>query len=68
MKTQKIFAALSLVGAIGAESIGVGAPIPASAQDPAYMSCEDLLYARNGYRFDLWQDVAVEGGAKWKRC
>jgi hypothetical protein len=49
MKTEKIFAALSLIGAIGAESIGVGASIPASAQDPAYMSCEDLWYACNGY-------------------
>ena len=47
MKTQKIFAALGLIGAIGAGSIGAGAPTPASAQEPAYMSCEELWYARN---------------------
>jgi len=47
MKTQRIFAALSIIGAIGAGSIGVGPPTPAPAQGPAYMSCEDLWYARN---------------------
>ena len=43
MKRQEIFAAFSLIGAIGAGLIGVGAPTPALAQDPAYMSCDDFL-------------------------
>ncbi|MBM3577631.1 MAG: YARHG domain-containing protein [Alphaproteobacteria bacterium] len=67
MKTPKIFAALGLIGAISVGSIGVVAPIPAAAQDPAYMSCEDLwyarnrIYARNGYCFNTDRARAVFG-------
>ena len=46
MRTQKIFTALGLIGAIGAGLMGVAAPTPAAAQDPAHMSCEDLWGAR----------------------
>lgn len=66
MKTQKIFAALGLIGAIGAELI-VAAPTPAAAQDPAYMSCSDLwyarnrIYARNGYCFNTDRARSVFG-------
>ena len=68
MKTQKTFAAFSLIGAIGAGSIGAGAPTPASAQEPAYMSCEELwyarneIYARNGYCFNTDRARSVFGG------
>ncbi|KAF0121960.1 YARHG domain-containing protein [Methylocystis sp.] len=67
MRTQKIFAALSLIGAIGAGSMGVVAPTPAAAQDPAYMSCEDLwyarnrIYARNGHCFNTDRGRAAFG-------
>ena len=66
MRTQKIFKALSLIGAIGAGSMGV-APTPAAARDPAYMSCEELwyarnrIYARNGYCFNTARARAVFG-------
>lgn len=66
MRTQKISKALSLIGAIGAGSMGV-APIPAAAQDPSYMSCEELwharnrIYARNGHCFNTDRGRAVFG-------
>jgi hypothetical protein len=67
MRTQKIFTALSLIGAIGAGSMGVATPTPAAAQDPAYMSCEALwyarnrIYARNGHCFNTDRARAVFG-------
>lgn len=67
MKTQKIFTALGLIGAIGAGSMGVAVPTPAAAQDPAYMSCQELwyarnrIYARNGYCFNTDRARAVFG-------
>ncbi len=66
MKTQKMFSALGLIGAIGAGST-VAATTPAAAQDPAYMSCEDIWYARNriyaqnGYCFNTDRARAVFG-------
>ena len=67
MRTQKIFAVLSLIGVIAAGSIGVGVPTPASAQDPAFMACDDLwyarnsIYARNGYCFNTDRARSVFG-------
>jgi YARHG domain len=67
MKSQKIFAALSLIGVIAAVSLGTGAPTPASAQDPAFMSCDGLwyarnsIYARNGYCFNTERARSVFG-------
>jgi hypothetical protein len=66
MKTHKIFSALSLIGAIVAGLI-VAAPTPTAAQDPAYMSCEALwyarnrIYARNGYCFNTDRARSVFG-------
>ena len=66
MKTQKI-AALCLFNAIGAGIASVGAPTPAFADDPAYMSCNELwyarnaIYARNGYCFNTERARAVFG-------
>ncbi len=66
MKTHEIFSALSLIGVIVAGLI-VAAPTPAAAQDPAYMSCEALwyarneIYARNGHCFNTDRARAVFG-------
>jgi len=57
MNVRRSLAGLGLMGAIGIAVVGIGAPAPALAQNPAYMSCRDLwrarneIYARNGYCF-----------------
>lgn len=55
--------ALVLATALGA----LCAPVPAMAQNPAYMNCSDLwysrneIYARNGYCFNTDRAKAVFG-------
>jgi hypothetical protein len=61
---------LSVVGAAAGALVSLttlGAPSPAHAQDPAYMSCSELwyarnaIYARNGYCFRTARARAVFG-------
>src|SRR5450756_489211 len=67
MKKLQTYMAIGLVGALAAEAIVLTLPTPASAQSPAYMSCDDLwyarnrIYARNGYCFNTERARAVFG-------
>jgi hypothetical protein len=67
MKTQKIFAALSLIGAIGAGSIGAGAPLRRPRR--SRLTClarsfgmRATRYTRNGYCFNTDRARSVFGG------
>jgi hypothetical protein len=65
MKQGQPYAALAV--ALGAAMLGFAAPTPVMAQDPAYMSCGALwyarnqIYARNGYCFQTARARSVFG-------
>lgn len=67
MNKQKLPALFGFMGALGITVTGLGAPTPAFAQNPAYMSCGDLwrarneIYARNGYCFQTARARSVFG-------
>jgi hypothetical protein len=67
MKIRRLIRDFGLLVRGGLLIAGISAPMPAVAQNPAYMSCDELwyernnIYARNGYCFNTERAQSVFG-------